>query len=84
MKRRSFIQNTAIKGGLAMLDPFEMLGGNPFFGSKDFPVVRISEGESNFQSKMIENAIKEFQRNVKDKELGWFFNNCFQTLWIPP
>lgn len=79
MKRRSFIQNTAMAGGLAMLDPFEMLGGNPLFGSMDmdFPVVRVAEAERNFQSKVIENAIREFQKNVKDKELAWLFNNCF-------
>ena len=44
---------------------------------KDFPVVRLPKGERNFESKVIEKAIKEFQDNVKDKELGWLFNNCF-------
>ena len=44
---------------------------------KDFPVVRLPKGERNFDSKVIEKAIKEFQDNVKDKELGWLFNNCF-------
>lgn len=79
MKRRLFIQNTAMAGGLAMLDPFVILGGNPIFGSKDFPVVRVATGKRNFQSRVIENAIEEFQRNVKDKELGWLFNNCFPS-----
>ena len=80
MKRRRFIQNTALASSLTLVDPshimaqaFPSLGK----GAMDFPVVRVAEGERNFQSPAIEAAIKKFQKNVKDKELGWLFNNCF-------
>lgn len=73
MQRRKFIQNTALFGGLSLLDPFT-IAGTPW---KEFPIVRVAPGERNFQSSVIEQAIQEFQKNVKDKELGWLFNNCF-------
>jgi len=76
MERRKFLQNTALFGGLTMIDPFSLSGGT-FSEYKEFPVVRIPSGERNFESKVIEKAIKEFQKNVKDKELSWLFNNCF-------
>ena len=76
MKRRHFIQNTAMAGTFTLLNPFEAVIANNRF-NKNFPVVRIPEKERNFQSKFIENAIKEFQKNVKDEELSWLFNNCF-------
>lgn len=76
MHRRKFIGNTALFGGLAMIDPFSIAAGTNF-NLKDFPTVRVPESERNFQSKVIEKAIEEFQKNVKDQELGWLFNNCF-------
>ena len=76
MERRNFIRNTAFFGGLTMIDPFHLVGGTGIsaFG---YPTVRIRSGKRNFESKAIENAIKEFQKNVPDEELGWLFNNCF-------
>jgi meiotically up-regulated gene 157 (Mug157) protein len=47
------------------------------WASGDFPVVRTPKGKRHFESEVIEKAIAEFQKNVKDKELGWLFNNCF-------
>ncbi|MBD1426388.1 glycoside hydrolase family 125 protein [Sphingobacterium arenae] len=71
MKRRTFIQNSAILGA-------GMLAHNFSFGgpSQVFPVVRVSEKDRHFKSPVIEKLIKEFQTNVADKELGWLFNNC--------
>ncbi|MDQ6901392.1 MAG: glycoside hydrolase family 125 protein [Bacteroidota bacterium] len=43
----------------------------------DFPVVRVAEAARKFKSASIEQAIKEFQSAVKNKELGWLFGNCF-------
>lgn len=61
-------------GSLILVDPL-YLGAQT---SKEiFPIVRIPKGKRNFESKQIESAIKEFQKNVNDKELGWLFNNCF-------
>lgn len=79
MERRKFIRNTALAGGLVMLDPFSLTAGpslsTPFF--RNFPEVRVPVGDRKFKSKVIEKAIKEFNSKVKDQELGWLFNNCF-------
>jgi len=75
MQRRKFIQNTALFSSLALIDPMEIIAKtNTNF---DFPVVRVEKSKRNFQSEFIEKTIIEFQKNVKDKELGWLFNNCF-------
>ena len=74
MQRRKFIENTALFGGMMMINPFSFTAGSPY---KEFPVVRPPKGKRNFQSEAIESAIREFRSNVKDKELGWLFNNCF-------
>ncbi|WP_416442482.1 glycoside hydrolase family 125 protein [Leeuwenhoekiella sp. A16] len=76
MQRRKFIQNTAMIGGLTMIDPFH-LAAEPYNNFKTFPIVRVAKGQRNFESHAVENAIKEFQKNVKDEELDWLFNNCF-------
>ena len=75
MERRKFIKNTALFSGLAMVAPKNIIAGNTI--SKSFPVVRVSKEKRNFESKFIEDAIREFQKNVKDEELSWLFNNCF-------
>tara|TARA_R110002049_G_scaffold309206_1_gene518571 strand:- start:41340 stop:42764 length:1425 start_codon:yes stop_codon:yes gene_type:complete len=74
MQRRKFIQNTALFGSLAMVAPTNIMASAL---SKEFPVVRVPKGKRHFESKFIEDAIKEFQKNVKDEELSWLFNNCF-------
>ncbi|EIJ37421.1 glycoside hydrolase family 125 protein [Galbibacter orientalis] len=73
MQRRKFIQNTAMAGSLAFLNPIDLTAA-PI---KQFPTVRVAENQRNFTSKSIEKAIKEFSKNVKDEELTWLFNNCF-------
>ncbi|WP_417353154.1 glycoside hydrolase family 125 protein [Flavobacterium alkalisoli] len=75
MQRRKFIQNTALFGGLTLLDPMEIIAG--INSGNNFPVVRVAKGKRNFESEVIEKTITEFQKNVKDKELAWLFNNCF-------
>lgn len=74
MERRKFIQNTALFTGLTFINPSDIFAQS---FNKNFPVVRVPEGERNFQSKIIEEMIQEFQKKVKDEELGWLFNNCF-------
>ncbi|UOB17277.1 glycoside hydrolase family 125 protein [Abyssalbus ytuae] len=76
MKRRKFIQNTALAGGLAVVNPFKVVAGDYDF-LQNFPVVRLPEEKRNFTSKAIEKAIKKFRKYVKNEELGWLFNNCF-------
>ena len=71
MNRNTFIKKTSIlSAGL-------MLSQVPAFGNPVFPVVRTAESKRNFKSPAIESAVAELQANVKDKELGWLFGNCF-------
>lgn len=74
MQRRKFIKNTALFGGIAIVAPTNIIAST---FSKGFPLVRVPTEQRHFESKFIEKAIKEFQKNVKDEELGWLFNNCF-------
>ncbi|WP_330443858.1 glycoside hydrolase family 125 protein [Flavobacterium sp. C4GT6] len=75
MQRRKFIQNTALFGGLTLIDPMEIIAG--INSGNNFPIVRVAKDKRNFESEVIEKTITEFQKNVKDKELAWLFNNCF-------
>ncbi len=77
MKRRKFLQNTALFSTLTLIDPSEVLAGSSSNLLKDFPVVRVPKAKRNIESSLVEKTILEFQKNVKDKELGWLFNNCF-------
>ncbi len=71
MKRRTFLQNSAMLGAGMLASKFSFAAL-----PADFPVVRVAEKDRHFRSKPIEDMIKEFQKNVADKELGWMFNNC--------
>lgn len=70
MKRRIFLQNAGILATGMLASKFS-------FGNTPFPVVRIPLAERNFVSKSVDNAIKTFGANVKNKELAWLFENCF-------
>ncbi len=76
MKRRAFLQRTALAGGLLMVDPMNVFAArtNPFSA---FPVVRVPKEKRHFTSEVIEKVIIEFNKKVKDRELAWLFNNCF-------
>lgn len=71
MKRRTFLQNTSLLGAGVLASKFS------FAVAPDFPVVRVGTSKRHFTSVAVENAIKKFQANVADKELGWLFENCF-------
>jgi meiotically up-regulated gene 157 (Mug157) protein len=73
MNRRTFIQNSALAGAGMLFYP------QVFASAADFPIVRVPAAKRNFQSKSVEAAIKEFRKNVKDKELAWLFENCFPS-----
>ncbi len=73
MQRRKFIQNSALFGSLAMMNPKLSFASE----LEKYPIVRTPKGQRNFESKAIEKAIKEFRKKVDDEELGWLFNNCF-------
>ncbi len=71
MKRRTFIQNSGLLGAGMMASKFS------FAALPDFPVVRVAPAKRHFISVAVDQAIKTFQANVPDKELGWLFENCF-------
>lgn len=72
MKRKEFIKNTSLLGA-------GLLFKNVSFAKADpgFPVVRVPFEKRKFHSKAVEAAVTEFQSKVKNKELGWLFENCF-------
>lgn len=72
MKRSEFIRNTSVLGAGLVMNKFSFASG-----SQDFPQVRIPLEQRKFHSKAIEDAIVEFKAAVKNKELGWLFENCF-------
>ncbi|HEV2833039.1 MAG TPA: glycoside hydrolase family 125 protein, partial [Hanamia sp.] len=73
MKRRTFIQSAGVlTGGLLLKDVSSFAKTTP-----DFPIVRTPVGSRKFTSKAIEKAITTFKSGVKNKELGWLFENCF-------
>jgi meiotically up-regulated gene 157 (Mug157) protein len=70
MQRRNFIKTTGIAGTALLFNKLPSLAAQAVY-----PTVRTPN--RNFSSRTIEAAITEFQKNVKDPELGWLFNNCF-------
>lgn len=72
MKRRRFIQNTGLLGAGVLASKFSFA-----VAPEDFPVVRVAASKRHFTSVAVDKAIKTFQANVADKELGWLFENCF-------
>lgn len=72
MKRNEFIKNAGLlSAGILLKDLAFAQANDPF------PVVRVPLAERKFQSKAVEAAIVEFKAKVKNKELGWLFENCF-------
>lgn len=72
MKRSEFIRHTGLLGSGLLLGKFS-------FASQtgEFPVVRTPYDKRKFHSKAVEETIAAFKAGVKNKELGWLFENCF-------
>lgn len=81
MNRRDFIKRVGLLGAGYALNSniiFAGSGNSPVTTSlTSFPTVRKALSERNFSSQAIENAIDTFKQKVKNKELGWLFENCF-------
>lgn len=73
MKRRRFLQNTGMLGAGLVASKFSFAENF----APEFPVVRVAAGKRHFESAAVDNAIKTFQKNVKNPELAWLFGNCF-------
>lgn len=75
MKRRIFLQQTALAGAGLLLSDLKVFSAPNYVA--DFPVVRTPADKRNFTSEAVENAIQEFKTHVKQPELAWLFENCF-------
>ncbi|MBC7417587.1 MAG: glycoside hydrolase family 125 protein [Pedobacter sp.] len=73
MKRRTFIQNTGMLGAGLVASKFSFAADFAL----EFPIVRVPAGKRHFESAAVDKAIKTFQKNVKNPELSWLFENCF-------
>lgn len=72
MKRRSFIQNAGLLSTGLLFNKV-----SSFAAGFDYPVVRTPLTARKFSSKSVEKAIASFKAGVKNRELGWLFENCF-------
>ena len=72
MNRNEFIKNASLLSAGLLLKDLSFAQG-----PASFPVVRVPLDKRKFHSKAVEAAIVEFQSKVKNKELGWLFENCF-------
>jgi uncharacterized protein len=72
MKRRQFIQQSSLATAALLFNQFSFAGT-----SGDFPVVRPPLAERKFTSKAVEATIAAVSGNIRNKELGWLFGNCF-------
>lgn len=82
MNRRNFIKKVGLLGAGYAINK-NLIFANPVNGgiadsSVPFPIVRKELSERNFSSPAIEKAIATFKKEVKNKELGWLFENCFK------
>ncbi|HEY0272108.1 MAG TPA: glycoside hydrolase family 125 protein, partial [Chitinophaga sp.] len=76
MERRQFMQQ-ALMAGAALTVSAVTKGALKSPLVKDFPVVRIPEGQRRFKSKAVEALITKMQQDISNKELAWMFGNCF-------
>ncbi|UOG77524.1 glycoside hydrolase family 125 protein (plasmid) [Hymenobacter tibetensis] len=74
MNRRAFVRNASLLTSSVFFAQHSLAGAPP-----SFPVVRPVAAKRRFRSRAVETAITEFQKKVKDPELGWLFNNCFPS-----
>jgi meiotically up-regulated gene 157 (Mug157) protein len=72
MERKEFIKNAGLISAGLLYKNLSFAQAAP-----TFPVVRVPYEKRKFHSKAVEAAISEFQSKVKNKELGWLFENCF-------
>ncbi len=71
MNRNEFLRNAGLASAGLLVNKLSFAAGT------DFPTVRTPVAQRNFQSKAVDKAIAEFKAKVKNKELGWLFENCF-------
>lgn len=72
MKRSTFIKQSTLATAGILFSKYS-LGGS----QDSFPVVRIPVGQRKFNSPAVERLISDVKKNIRNKELGWLFENCF-------
>ena len=72
MKRRKFIQNTALAASALVLAPSLVRAA-----VTGFPEVRIPVAKRKFISPAVEKTIAQVQSSIGNRELAWMFGNCF-------
>lgn len=81
MNRRNFIKRVGLLGAGYALNKSMVFAHSGNSLERDsltlFPTVRRVPSERHFKSPAIEKAIDTFKKKVKNKELGWLFENCF-------
>ncbi|MBC3788083.1 glycoside hydrolase family 125 protein [Spirosoma utsteinense] len=71
MNRRTFIRHSGIVSATVLSQPVLS------FPARDFPAVRVAQNQRNFRSKAVEETIQRVKGQIRNKELGWLFENCF-------
>ncbi len=72
MNRRKFVTQSTLASGALVFSKYGF--GKNF---KEFPIVRTPAGERKFSSPAVEKVIETIQKNVRNPEIGWLFENCF-------
>jgi uncharacterized protein len=71
--RKEFIKSTGILTAGLLLSKGKIFA----YGRKEFLSNRPPLSERKFTSDAVEQSIKHVQGSLKNKELGWLFENCF-------
>ena len=72
MKRSQFIHGTGLLAAGVLLSRRAFAAADVAYTTNRPPVAK-----RNFYSAAVEDAIVRFKAGVKDKQLGWLFENCF-------
>ncbi len=72
MKRRTFIQQTALAGAAIGLSQYATASS-----LNNFETVRTEPSKRKFTSKAVEALISEIKSKIGNKEMAWLFENCF-------
>ena len=70
--RRQFLQSSALLGTGFLLNPKITLAASTEFSSNRPPL-----SQRKFNSVAVEETIKKVKASLRNKELGWLFENCF-------
>lgn len=73
MKRRTFVQQSTLAAGAVLTAKWGSAQGS----TSHFPTVRVPLANRHFSSPAVEEVIALMQKELKNKEVAWLFENCF-------